>query len=133
MHLFGADFLHLLFTVYTINNWYIYITPPPPAYTPTYCNRKFLRWGAWINNEMLLVGGVVRPQEQTTHPPTNNRKFLRWGAWINNEMLLVGGVVRPQEQTTHLPTNTRPATIQGFSADAHRLTVIAILRLILEQ
>ena len=99
MHLFGADFLHLLFTVYTINNWYIYITPPPPAYTPTYCNRKFLRWGAWINNEMLLVGGVVRPQEQTTHPPTN----------------------------------TRPATIQGFSADAHRLTVIAILRLILEQ
>ena len=46
-HLFGgADFLHVLFTVYT--NWYIHTAPISPAHTPTHCN------------EMLVVGGVVR-------------------------------------------------------------------------
>ena len=58
-HLFGVDFLHLPFTVYTINSWYIYATPTPAAHTPNLCNTRFLRWCAWLNNE-ILVRSVVR-------------------------------------------------------------------------
>ena len=47
--------------------------------------------------------------------------------------MLLGDVVRTQEQPTHPPTHTHPATIQGLFADAYRLTVKAILRLMLER
>ena len=47
-------------------------------------------------------------------------------------MLFMGGVVvRTQEQPAYPPTHTHPATIQGFFADTRRLTVKAILRLVM--
>ena len=50
-------------------------------------------------------------------------------AVANKEMLLVGDVV-----TTHSPTNPSPPSHDSrFLVDTHRLTVKAILRLMLEQ
>ena len=79
----------------------------PPEHTPTHCNPRFLRWRAWLNNEMLVVGGgVVRIHldhgvdflhlfslhtinnwntellilhpPASAHPPTLIQGFLRW-------------------------------------------------------
>ena len=61
-----------------------------------------------------LVGGVgVGGTNQPTHRPTHPANYL----------------------PTHLhpSTDTHPATMQGFCADVHRLTMEAILRLLLEQ
>ena len=58
----------------------------------------------------------------------NNEKTAN--AVANKEMLM--GDVRAQQQPTHPPTHTHPATIQGFFGDGRRLTVKAILTLMLE-
>ena len=45
----------------------------------------------------------------------------------------MGGVVRTHQQPTHPTTNSHPATTHGFSAATHRLTLTAILGLMLER
>ena len=141
---------------------YIFILhPPPPEQSRTSLNARFFPWRAWLNIEMLVVGGVVvcnlfgpwcwlfaivyslhtnwyicilHPLPLRTHPPTLILlwSFLCWRAWLNMEMLLVGGVVvLTQQISTYPPTHTHPTTIQGFFADTNRLTMKSILRLML--
>ena len=66
---------------------------------------RFLPWRPSLNNEMLLVGGVVvlRPSSSRTNrnplthqptptylwPPSHRARFLRWRASLNNDMLVV--------------------------------------------
>ena len=105
------------------------------------------------------MGGVVRTHKHPTHPPTHSHPSTTQGSSLrshasinidsdpglmlehrnnektanavaNKEMLM--GDVRAQQQPTHPPTHTHPATIQGFFGDRRRLTVKAILTLMLE-
>ena len=108
---------------------------------------RFVRWRTTFNKGMLVVGGVGGGK--TTHPvtqsptnqhsptctpqPTHHARSLNCDSDPHNN----GEATHPV--TTHLPTNnpypptnTHPATIQGFCADTHRLTVKATLKPMME-
>ena len=107
--------------------WWWCCTPPltPPTHLPTH-SRPATTQGFFADTHRLTVTPILglilehRNIERTAN------------AVADMEMLLVGDVVRNQYQLTHPSTNIHPATIQSFFADTHRLTVKAILRLMLE-
>ena len=88
----------------------------------------------------MLVGGVVVRKIFRvdtcafiwTMVFARHARFVRRRTSFNREMLVVGGV-GGGNPATHSPTNqhpstyTYPPTIQGLFADAHRLTVTAVL------
>ena len=87
---------------------------------------------------MLAVGGVIRIYlDYGVRPPC---KVCSLTDIVNKEMLVVGdGDVKTTHQATHSPTNqhppacTYPPTMQVLFADAHRLTVTAILRIMVNR
>ena len=112
-----------LFTVITVNilrfifDHVHYYYAPRPAHTPTYCNTRFLRWRAWLSNEILLF--VVYQVRIYLEIMIFRTRCCLHFTWFNiNNWYINYLYYYPPPLPTHLPTVT-----QGFCADAHGLTM----------
>ena len=99
----------------------------------THRNPWFLRWRAWLSSEITL-GGWCLSAFIWTMVFARQARFVRWRTSLNKEMLVVGvGGGKATYPATHSPTNQHPPTCTHLHTMQGRLTVTAILRIMVKR